>query len=728
MNNIAIKILILLVSVFSINIAQAQHFAGGEISYVNIGGNSYKVTYTYYHLCTGAASPTSVNLNFSCDSNSSLNFQSNAVKLGTYEITSACPSNITSCGSGGGNVFGVTNVSFETTVTLPPCGNWEISYYTGSRKPISYVAGSSSIYIRVRLNNSVVNNTSPIFYNFMLPVIYKNSETFINCGAYDIDGDSLSYSLCAPLVNTSSQTMIYNIPYSATNFMDTQTPIILDTETGVLRINSTASTSGHTTGMYGVYVEEWRNINGVMTKIGDLIRDFSVEVIDGNTTPTLGGFNFSDNSSYSQTDTVYDIYRCYDSNPVTFRINGFDADINSTTASNNQKIFDISWNNQLDNTVFTAHNNGTDSAYGEFVWTPDSNDINIKKSFVVNVQDSACPYNAINSQQYYITLINADVEISNDTSVCYGAEVIVNSTYDNNYYNEFNWSIDGLAVNGSVNSDSLIISTQGYISGDYIVELVASDIIMNSGCIQTKQMVLTIEPPLFPDGYFSDTAYCDGDIVIFDAGEADSYKWIDETGALQSTNRYYSPFSSGLVVVEAYKNTCIEMGVFNVLIHNPPAFNLGNDTTITNNDIITLSMPYGYADYLWSDGSTNQTLLIDNTFDWQNIITGRILEGGICPSSDTIIVKIGSVGIAEIKKSDINIFPNPVNDVLNIQLNNNYEKVILQLFDINSKLLRNEEFSGKGYILDGLGELSAGNYFLKITIDEGLFEYKIIKK
>ncbi len=723
MKNLLAKLIIVLMFISSINSAIACNTEAGQISYVNIGGSSYKVTVGIYTAC-GAGCLVPVKLHFECGSDSSLEFTAFPTLIGTgTDILSTCSTTPNPCNSMYNNK---TLYTYETTVTLQPCADWEIYYSQDNRPSADNIYGiSGTFYINSKLNNAVVGNSSPVFDNNMQPVMTYNNKSEINFGGVDPDGDSLSYSLYVPLnYNGGSPNQVsYLGAYSATNFTASSIPITLNPITGILTIQPSQAVRCD----YGIEVKEWREVNGVMTNIGLTHRDFVAHIKNTyNILPVLGGFDFGSNNSYSATDTIYDTYRCFDGIPITFRIYGYDDDNSLASTPSENKIFDISWNNGLDNTVFTAHNNGTDSAYGEFVWTPDSSDFNIKKYFVVNIKDHACAYNGTNSKSFSITIVDDKLGFSNDMSVCNGDLVSIPS-YNAGLYNYFNWTIDGDTIWGSNNKDTLIINSVDYSIGDHIIMLEASDSISGSACSQVQQMILTIDDGLDPN-HFHDSTYCVGDSVVFDAGEADSYKWVDINGALLSTDRYYSETSSGRIIVEVINNSCVLLDTFTVMVYSPPTFSLGNDTTINTNQSLTLEMPIGYSDYLWSTGSTAQSIIVDNNNNWQNTITGRILEGGMCISADTIIVRIGSVGIIGIQNDNISIYPNPVDDVLYIKLGNESEDVRVQLYDISSKLIRNEVFSGKVYSLESLNGLSSGNYILRVINRESILEYKIIKK
>jgi hypothetical protein len=64
---------------------------------------------------------------------------------------------------------------------------------------------------------------------------------------------------------------------------------------------------------------------------------------------------------------------------------------------------------------------------------------------------------------------------------------------------------------------------------------------------------------------------------------------------------------------------------------------------------------------------------------------------------------------------DINVYPNPVRDVLSVSLNNNKERLYFDLYDISGRLIRHEESSpGQDMVTFSIRWLSAGSYLLNI--------------
>jgi Secretion system C-terminal sorting domain len=72
----------------------------------------------------------------------------------------------------------------------------------------------------------------------------------------------------------------------------------------------------------------------------------------------------------------------------------------------------------------------------------------------------------------------------------------------------------------------------------------------------------------------------------------------------------------------------------------------------------------------------------------------------------------------------IQIFPNPVNDILNIKTDNNQKINALILSDINGREIINQTLNTENI---NVSELQKGIYFLKIDSDNGIFTKKIIK-
>jgi len=60
---------------------------------------------------------------------------------------------------------------------------------------------------------------------------------------------------------------------------------------------------------------------------------------------------------------------------------------------------------------------------------------------------------------------------------------------------------------------------------------------------------------------------------------------------------------------------------------------------------------------------------------------------------------------------DINVFPNPTHDFLNVEVLSSHNNLSINLFDISGKLIRENDISQNKFSIS-FSDLAAGNYFL----------------
>lgn len=92
---------------------------------------------------------------------------------------------------------------------------------------------------------------------------------------------------------------------------------------------------------------------------------------------------------------------------------------------------------------------------------------------------------------------------------------------------------------------------------------------------------------------------------------------------------------------------------------------------------------------------------------------------------------ITSIDEVEIEDFDIQIFPNPTPDYVNISINSTKKQnshIVLQLFDMNGRLLKEMNKNKlEQSIRINLQSFERANYFLKIIINNQTKTYKILK-
>jgi PKD repeat protein len=83
-----------------------------------------------------------------------------------------------------------------------------------------------------------------------------------------------------------------------------------------------------------------------------------------------------------------------------------------------------------------------------------------------------------------------------------------------------------------------------------------------------------------------------------------------------------------------------------------------------------------------------------------------------CTDTAKLQLNVGPTGINDIKISNIKIYPNPTNNIINIEGLNKNENNTIQIFDVQGKLVITKNITEKGTV--DLSELNKGVYVIKI--------------
>ena len=104
-------------------------------------------------------------------------------------------------------------------------------------------------------------------------------------------------------------------------------------------------------------------------------------------------------------------------------------------------------------------------------------------------------------------------------------------------------------------------------------------------------------------------------------------------------------------------------------------------------------------------------------------------SNGVCESSASLTITVGTTSVDNMNISSlIDVFPNPVSDVLNIKLGD-IEIAEFQLFDIMGKILYSSSVSSEHLFVDVSG-FAPGMYFVRFFMKDGLVSppFKVIKQ
>ena len=379
------KSLLLLLLVVSGLQLRATHFSGGEIYWDCLGNNQYRITMAVYRDCAGIDVDPSVTLqlNSPCGNTSLV-----VTTPGGVEISQLCGAQLPNSTCNGGTLPGIQQYIYTGTVTLAPCNSWTISYtniYRNNAIVNLQNPGTQRTYIRAVLNNAAVAcNDSPQFSNTAIPYVCLGYPITYSFGAFDPEGDSLSYVLIDAMGINGAP-----IPYVNPHTGNQPIPgLTLDPTTGA--VNFTLNTQGNW--VVVVQVNHW--VNGVL--VGSVMRDMQfVAYPCGNDPPDPATGLIMDLTGTAVQTGPRSIRLCESG---TFC---FDMPIQDPNLPNVLSAFS---NIQQNLPGATFSYTGTNPITAHVCWTALPNTAGFYP-FIVNVNDGACPIPAFQTYIYSVTVI-----------------------------------------------------------------------------------------------------------------------------------------------------------------------------------------------------------------------------------------------------------------------------------------------------------------------------------
>lgn len=141
-------------------------------------------------------------------------------------------------------------------------------------------------------------------------------------------------------------------------------------------------------------------------------------------------------------------------------------------------------------------------------------------------------------------------------------------------------------------------------------------------------------------------------------------------------------------------NGCLSKTVRTTNVYASPNIALGRDTTICKDASLTLAVQQGFDSYLWSNGSNSYTTVISGTVAGVGTTTMKLIatKNG-CVAFDEIIVTVISchVGIEDLNKIGIYMYPNPTKGQFNIKFNTQEKNMQLDIINLQGQIIFSEE-------------------------------------
>jgi hypothetical protein len=261
--------------------------------------------------------------------------------------------------------------------------------------------------------------------------------------------------------------------------------------------------------------------------------------------------------------------------------------------------------------------------------------------------------------------------------------------------------------------------------------VIESDMVFGSDTIHTplyNDMGFIAKLRIHPPGSIElgpDTAACARYTIQGPPGYAE-YCWSNGAGWSQDL----TVTKSGMyhLQVSADGNCWSEDSVF-VLIREKPASGM-TDTAVAFHDSIILKVPSHYDSYLWSTGSTADSILVKGT---DLPPTGKALYWidmvkGVCETRDTFYIsRKNNIGIEETGKDPFSLYPNPAGNSIAVRAADpSGSPADIRIYDIRGILVHHEATTANPCRIDLSGD-SPGIYIVRIIRDNLAWTGRFVK-
>ncbi|MCB0836931.1 MAG: PKD domain-containing protein [Bacteroidetes bacterium] len=610
-----------------------SHYMGVDITYECIDPCTYRIYHKSYYDCSGSATqpylppiPTPA---------PSIGFTGNPagcvttpqqiggwVFVHNMEVTPVCPSwqAQTAC-NGGALLNGVTEGYYYSdfnfcTAGFPACNTFNITWYNCCRNnAITSGATGAGIFT----GNTIINpgllpcNNSPAFINPPVPYICAGQPFTFNQGAYDPDGDSLSYALIQCFSNSGLPVTYSGIGgYSPVQPLGNTWNVTVNPLTGDVSMIPNP-TGAPVVGVLCLEVSEWRN--GV--KIGSVVRDIQITVVNLGCTganPTTGGIQNATINGLNATPLSFNEINTCVGLPLCFDI----PTINPTAGL----TYTMSWDQNVTGATFVDANNPIvantffgPSPTAQFCWTPNQTGT---FSFVLTLKDDNCPINGLN-QYSMIIYVNDNLQFSAAIGDNPNCNLVNFAALPDPNADPLTLTYTWTGAGGVTGSPTANDSAFGYYfpsPGVYPWQLTIQD---SFGCAITIEDTVTILNGATIDGG-SDISICSGYSVQLGSAPitGQTYNWSPGAGLNNSTlaNPTFTLTNNGtnpdttLFLATADNGTCQTFDEVRVVVYPTPAVSITPASPqVCLGDSVTLTATGGNT-FQWSTGETTNSIKV----------------------------------------------------------------------------------------------------------------------
>lgn len=377
----------------------------------------------------------------------------------------------------------------------------------------------------------------------------------------------------------------------------------------------------------------------------------------------------------------------------------------------NLPVVAVSGNSNLcpsDSITLTASSGGTSQWYlnGAMIVGANTNTYTVTAPGVYNMTKTNLN-GCTDSAAVGITVVAVpapSIALGNDTAFCTGGSVVLDAQ---NAGAAYVWSDASTA-------QTLTASA----SGTYTVQVTDAN-----GCIGTDAIDIVVNSlPAVALG--TDTVQCAGTVVLDAQNSGSTYLWSDA-----STAQTLTVASTGTYTVQVTDaNGCVGTDAIDVTINSLPIVDITTTPTLVcvyGSPIALVTSPAG--------GVITGTGVVGTSFDPQIAGAGMFFpyytytDVNGCVGTDSIQVDVDlCLGIATANSNEVSIYPNPVNDVLSVDLTGTNETVTFSIVDVAGKLVMNQTLVGGSVVKVDVASIDKGMYFVQLINNGKQLQQRLI--
>jgi hypothetical protein len=239
------------------------------------------------------------------------------------------------------------------------------------------------------------------------------------------------------------------------------------------------------------------------------------------------------------------------------------------------------------------------------------------------------------------------------------------------------------------------------------------------GCVSSNTAVASISVSPSPTVSVNSSSVCAGNVATITASGANLYSWSNsQTG----TSIHVTPAVTSTYTVTGTDagNGCTNAATATVTVHST-SITVSGSSTICVNETGTL-VASGATTYTWSTTENGATISASPSLTTTYTVQGTDGNGCIGSNLATLTVE-ECTGISETGNgNELKIYPNPANDILNVELGN-IENTYIFVYDVCGKEIMSKQIEGTEARIN-VDNLAKGVYLIKV----GTWVQKFVKE